>query len=284
MNLAETINPASETIKRHSPADFEGMRKAGRLAAEVLDFITPHVQVGVTTGHLNDLCEKFILDHGAKPAPLGYGGFPKATCISLNEIICHGIPSDDRVLTDKDIMNIDITVIVDGWYGDSSRMYAAGNFDRLPTRTQQLVKTTYECLMAGIEVVKPGARLGDIGAAIEAIAHAQNFSIVEIFCGHGIGQTFHMPPQVMHYGKANTGPVLEAGMFFTIEPMINLGTKDGKEILADERRYPLNTIWPYATRDKKPSAQFEHTIGVTETGYEIFTLSPKGYTAPPYLT
>lgn len=258
------------------------MRKAGRLAAETLDFITPHVKEGVTTGHLNDLCEQFIRDHGAKPAPLGYNGFPKATCISLNEIICHGIPSNERVLTDKDMMNIDITVIVDGWYGDSSRMYVAGDFNRLPTRNQQLIKTTYECLMAGIAVVKPGAHLGDIGAAIEQIAHAQNFSVVEIFCGHGIGKTFHMPPQVMHYGEAGTGPMLEPGMIFTIEPMINMGTKDGKEILAEARHYPNNTIWPYATRDKKPSAQFEHTVGVTETGVEIFTLSPKGYTMPPY--
>lgn len=258
------------------------MRKAGRLAAETLDFITPYVQPGVTTGYLNDLCEKFIRDHGAIPAPLGYGGFPTATCISLNEIICHGIPSHARELTEKDILNIDVTVIVDGWYGDSSRMYVAGDFSKLPMRTQMLINITYECLIAGINTIKPGSRLGDIGAAIENIAHANGFSVVEIFCGHGIGQQFHSPPQVMHYGKHGTGMVLEAGMFFTVEPMINMGTKDGKEILADARNYPGNTIWPFATRDKKPSAQFEHTVAVTETGYEIFTLSPQGYTFPPY--
>jgi methionyl aminopeptidase len=282
MNLDISGNSASETIKLHSADDFAAMRKAGHLAAATLDFITPHVRVGVTTGTLNDLCEEFIRDHGAIPAPLGYGGFPTATCISLNEIICHGIPSHSRTLTDKDVLNIDITVILDGWFGDSSRMYCAGEFSALPVRSQKLIQTTYDCLMAGIAVVKPGARLGDIGAAIEKLAHAEKFSVVEIFCGHGIGQKFHMPPQVMHYGDAGTGAELKSGMIFTIEPMINMGSKDGKEILAQARNYPNNTIWPYATRDKKLSAQFEHTIGVTDTGYEIFTLSPAGLTLPPY--
>jgi len=272
MNLTRQANSAREVIKIHPAEDFAPMRAAGRLAAETLDMITPHVQPGVTTDELNKICETFIRDHGAVPAPLSYRGYPKATCISLNHVVCHGIPSN-RALTEMDILNIDVTVILDGWHGDTSRMYYAS--DRVPLKARKLCEVTYDCLMAGIAVVKPGARLGDIGAAIEKIAHANRFSIVEDFCGHGIGREFHSPPSVMHFGKADTGDVLAPGMFFTIEPMINAGRKE---------TMVLQDGWTAVTRDKSLSAQFEHMIGVTETGYEIFTLSPAGYTRPPYGT
>lgn len=259
-----------EDIPLHRPEDFDGMRKAGRLAAEALDYITEYVQPGVTTGYLDDLLHAFILDHKAIPACLGYKGYPKVSCISLNHVVCHGIP-DDRVLTAEDMMNIDVTVIVDGWYGDTSRMYFAG--DKAPVKAKLLVDATYECLMRGIEAVKPGATLGDIGHAIQSYAEAQRFSVVRDFCGHGLGRVFHMAPSVLHYGKAGTGPVLKPGMFLTIEPMINAGGWQTK-ILGDG--------WTAVTKDRSLSAQFEHSLAVTETGYEIFTLSPKGYTKPPY--
>ena len=254
----------------HKPADFEGMRKAGRLAAETLDFITPHVQPGVTTEALDKLCHDFIIDHKAIPAPLNYKGFPKSICTSVNHVVCHGIPGD-RVLEDGDIVNIDVTVIVDGWHGDTSLMFFVG--ENIPVKAKLLVDATYEAMMRGIEVVKPGATLGDIGHAIQSYAEGKKFSVVRDFCGHGLGKIFHMPPSVLHYGDAGKGPALQAGMFFTIEPMINAGGYQTKI---------LNDGWTAVTKDRKLSAQFEHSLAVTETGYEIFTLSPKGYTKPPY--
>lgn len=257
-------------IPLHGPDGFAGMRAAGQLAARVLDFITPQVQPGVTTGELDRRCEEFIRDHGAVPAPLNYRGFPKATCISLNHVVCHGIPGDKR-LTDKDILNIDITVILDGWYGDTSRMFYAG--DSVGVKAKRLCDVTYESLMRGIAAVKPGATLGDIGHAIQSYVEAERFSVVRDFCGHGLGRVFHAPPSVLHYGVPGQGVTLEPGMFFTIEPMVNTGTHAVK-ILSDG--------WTAVTRDKGLSAQFEHSLGVTEEGCEIFTLSPAGHTHPPY--
>lgn len=261
----------SGRIRIHDAEGFEGMRRAGHLAAETLDFITPFVMPGVTTGKLNELAETFIRDHGATPAPLGYRGYPKATCISLNHVVCHGIPGDRR-LADGDILNIDITVILNGWHGDSSRMYFSG--DKISVKARRLVDVTYEALMRGIAVVRPGATVGDIGHAIQSFVEEQRFSVVRDFCGHGLGRVFHAAPSVVHFGKAGDGPVLAEGMFFTIEPMINAGKFDVK-ILSDG--------WTAVTRDKSLSAQFEHSIGVTADGVEIFTLSPAGYTKPPYI-
>ena len=256
-------------IKIHAPEDFEGMRKAGRLAAEVLDMLVPLVKAGVTTEHLDKICHDFIVAHGAVPAPLGYRGYPKSICTSINHVVCHGIPGD-RVLIDGDVLNIDITVILDGWYGDTSRMFFVGEPKLLARR---LCDITHEAMMRGIAAVKPGARLGDIGAAIQGLAEANRFSVVRDFCGHGLGRIFHDAPNILHYGVAGTGPVLKPGMFFTIEPMINAGKYDVK-ILADG--------WTAVTKDRSLSAQFEHSCGVTETGVEIFTLSPKGLDKPPY--
>ena len=257
-------------IKIYGAADFVPMRRAGRLAADVLDFITPHVKPGVTTEELDRLCHGFILDHSAVPAPLNYRGFPKSICTSINHVVCHGIPGD-RKLTDGDIINIDITVILNGWYGDTSRTFLVG--DKVPLKARRLVDVTYEAMMRGIEVVKPGVRLGAIGHAIQSFAEAQRFSVVRDFCGHGIGRVFHAAPSVLHYGRPNEGPVLQEGMFFTIEPMINAGRYEVK-ILSDG--------WTAVTKDKSLSAQFEHTVAVTAEGYEIFTLSPAGHTKPPY--
>ncbi len=260
----------AEGIELHDPADFESMRRAGRLCAETLDMITGHVVPGITTGELDRLCHDFITKNGAIPAPLHYKGFPKSICTSVNHVVCHGIPGDKK-LVDGDIVNIDVTTIVDGWHGDSSRMYLVG--DKVSVKARKLVDVTYDCLMAGISAVKPGAHLGDIGAAIQKIAEGNRFSVVRDFCGHGLGRVFHSPPSVNHFGEAGTGPVLRPGMFFTIEPMINAGAWETK-ILSDG--------WTAVTRDRSLSAQFEHTLAVTETGVEIFTLSPKGYTKPPY--
>jgi methionyl aminopeptidase len=259
----------ADKIIIHDEAAFAGMRKSGSLAAAVLDYITPHVVPGVVTDHLNNLCEAYIRDHGAIPAPLGYRGFPKATCISPNHVVCHGIPGE-KTLEDGDIVNIDITTIVDGWHGDTSRMFYVGD---VGVKAKKLVEVTYQCMMRGIEKVKPGATLGDIGNAIQTHAEANRFSVVRDFCGHGVGKIFHSPPSVLHYGKAGSGMTLKKGMIFTIEPMINAGKYDIK-VLQDN--------WTAVTRDRSLSAQFEHSIGVTDTGYEIFTLSPKGYTLPPY--
>ena len=246
----------------HGAEGFEGMRKAGKLAAETLDFITPYVKVGVTTQELDRLCHKFIVDHGAIPAPLGYRGFPKSICTSINHVVCHGIPGD-RKLMDGDIVNIDVTVIVDGWHGDTSRMFCVG---KVGVRAKKLIEVTYEAMMRGIEVVRPGATLGDIGHAIQSFVEKQGFSVVRDFCGHGLGKIFHCAPNVVHYGKPGQGLALKEGMFFTIEPMINAGRYEVK-ILSDD--------WTAVTRDKSLSAQFEHSLGVTSNGYEIFTFSGK---------
>ena len=258
-------------IELHPADDFAGMRRAGKLAAEVLDFITPHVLPGVATEALDKLCHDYIVKHNAIPAPLGYKGFPKSICTSINHVVCHGIPSDKK-LADGDIVNIDVTVIVDGWHGDTSRMYLVG--DKVPVKARKLVDVTYDAMMAGIEAVKPGATLGDIGEAIQTVAEAARFSVVRDFCGHGIGKIFHCNPSVLHYGERGDGPVLEPGMFFTIEPMINAGKWETKV---------LDDGWTAVTRDRSLSAQFEHTIAVTDNGFEIFTLSPKGWNRPPYV-
>lgn len=260
-----------EGIRIYSKADFDGMRKAGRLAAETLDMITPHVVPGVTTEELDKLCYDFIIKNGAIPACLGYKGYPKTICTSINHVICHGIPGEKKLM-DGDIVNIDVTVILDGWYGDTSRMYLIG--DNIPVKARRLVDVTYECMMRGIEVVRPGATLGDVGHAIQVIAEKERFSVVRDFCGHGLGREFHEPPSVVHYGQPGTGTRLEPGMFFTIEPMINAGGWQMK-VLADG--------WTAVTRDRSLSAQFEHSLAVTDDGFEIFTLSPKGYTKPPYV-
>ncbi len=259
----------ARSIKLHTPEEFAKMRVAGKLAGETLDFITDYVNPGVETGELNKLCHDFITSRGAIPAPLGYKGFPKSICTSVNHVICHGIPGDTK-LKDGDIVNIDVTVIVDGWHGDTSRMYWAGV---PPIRAKRLCDVTYDCMMKGIEKVKPGAKLGDIGHAIQSYAESHRFSVVRDYCGHGIGQVFHDSPNVMHYGTPNTGMVLEEGMFFTIEPMINIGKPD---------TLLLKDGWTVITRDRSLSAQYEHTLGVTATGFEIFTLSSKGLTKPPY--
>ncbi len=257
-------------IELHSATDFDGMRHAGRLAAEVLDMITDHVQVGVTTEELDRLCHDFIIKNGAIPAPLNYKGFPKSICTSINHVVCHGIPGPKKLM-DGDILNIDVTVILDGWYGDTSRMFVAGDTN---IKAKRLIDITYESMMAGIHAVKPGATLGDIGKAIQKVAEGARFSVVRDFCGHGLGRTFHADPQILHYYHDSQDKIiLEAGMFFTIEPMINTGTWETKV---------LNDGWTAVTRDKGLSAQFEHSLAVTDTGFEIFTLSPKGLTKPPY--
>jgi len=261
----------TESVIIHGPEGFAGMRAAGRLAAEVLDMITPHVVAGVTTERLDMICHDFILAHNAIPAPLNYKGFPKSTCISLNHVVCHGIPGP-KTLCDGDILNIDVTVILDGWYGDTSRMFFVGT---PPVKAQRLCAATYECLMRGIAVARPGNTLGDIGHAIQSYAESLRFSVVRDFTGHGLGQTFHCAPTVLHYGEPGKGLTLKPGMIFTIEPMINAGKADTK-ILGDG--------WTAVTRDKSASAQFEHSIGITEGEAEIFTLSPAGHTQPPYET
>jgi methionyl aminopeptidase len=257
-------------IKIHGTDAFEGMRRAGRLAAEVLDFITPHVQPGVSTGELDRLCHDFILAHGAIPAPLNYRGFPRSICTSVNHVVCHGIPSEDKVLQAGDIINIDVTVILDGWHGDTSRMYEVGE---VKLKARRLIDVTYEAMMRGIAVVKPGTRLGDIGHAIQSFAEASRYSVVRDFCGHGLGRIFHDAPSILHFGRPGEGIELREGMFFTVEPMINAG-KYAVKILGDG--------WTAVTKDRSLSAQFEHSVGVTATGYEIFTLSPKGLHRPPY--
>ncbi len=258
------------TIKLHGPEGFEGMRRAGRLAAEILDALAPMVQPGVSTQELDDVVRQMTLDGGAVPATLGYRGYTHSCCISINHVVCHGIPSD-KVLKDGDIVNIDVTPLLDGWHGDTSRMYLVGD---VPLKARRLVDVTYECLMLGIEAAgRPGARLGDIGAAIQSYAEGNRYGVVREFCGHGLGRLFHDAPEVVHAARAGTGPELKPGMFFTIEPMINLG-KPGVKVLED--------VWTAVTRDRSLSAQFEHSIGITENGVEIFTKSPKGLDKPPY--
>ncbi len=256
-------------VEIHGPEAFAALRRSGRLTAEMLDYITDFVKPGVTTDEINTLCHEFHVKHGAIPGPLNYRGYPKSICTSINHVVCHGIPGD-KVLRDGDIVNIDVSPILDGWFGDSSRMYYVGD---VKIKARRLVEVTYEAMMRGIQAIKPGATLGDVGHAIQSYAEANRFSVVRDFCGHGIGRVFHQAPNVMHFGEPGTGMVLEPGMVFTVEPMINAGRYDTK-ILEDG--------WTAVTRDKSLSAQFEHMVGVTETGVEIFTLSPKGYTCPPY--
>ncbi len=247
-------------IRIYSQADYAGMHVAGALAAQILDEIAEHVFVGQTTGEIDRLIEEKVDAAGAKSATIGYRGYQHASCISVNHVVCHGIPGDKK-LKDGDILNIDVTVIVDGWFGDTSRMYVAGKLGR---KAERLVQVTYDSLMKGIEAVKPGNTFGDIGHAIQTYVESHRMSVVRDFCGHGLGQVFHAPPNVLHYGRAGTGAVLEEGMFFTIEPMVNLGRPETK-VLADD--------WTAVTRDKSLSAQFEHSVGVTADGVEIFTLT-----------
>lgn len=260
----------TEKIIINSQQDFISMRKAGRLAAEVLDYITNFVQPGITTEELNKLCHNMIVDNGAIPAPLGYKGFPKSICTSVNHVVCHGIP-DERKLKNGDIVNIDVTVIVDGWHGDTSRMFWVGE---VPIKAKRLTKVTYEAMMLGIEQVRPGATLGDIGHAIAQHVEKHNYGVVRDYCGHGLGRIFHTAPSVMHFGRKGEGLVLQEGMFFTIEPMVNVG--DWRTVLNQKDGW---TVW---TKDKSLSAQFEHSLGVTADGFEIFTTSPKGLNFPPY--
>ncbi|MBR0663381.1 type I methionyl aminopeptidase [Roseomonas hellenica] len=259
----------SRRIPLHSPEDFAAMRRAGRLAAETLDMITPHVRPGITTEAIDRLCHDFMLAHGAVPATLGYRGYTKSSCTSINHVVCHGIPGE-RVLVEGDIVNIDVTVILDGWHGDTSRMYVAGEAS---TKARLLMDVTYDAMMRGIAVIRPGATLGDVGHAIQAYVEKHRFSVVRDFCGHGIGREFHAPPNVLHFGRPGEGPVLKPGMFFTVEPMVNAGRPEVK-ILDDG--------WTAVTRDRSLSAQFEHMVGVTEDGVEIFTISPAGLHKPPY--
>lgn len=249
---------------------LEGMRLAGRLTAETLDMLTEHVVPGVRTDTLDKLAFEFAMDHDTIPAPLNYRGFTGSICTSINHVVCHGIPGA-RTLKEGDIVNLDVTLIKDGWHGDSSRMYPVG---QIPTKAERLIEITYECLMRGLAVVKDGATTGDIGHAIQTYAESQNCTIVRDFCGHGLGLVFHKKPNILHYGRAGEGSRLTTGMFFTIEPMLNLGRPDVK-VLRDG--------WTAVTRDKTLSAQFEHSIAVTDTGCEIFTKSPKNLDTPPYV-
>jgi methionyl aminopeptidase len=271
MTLTDVLEAEHRTgqVKIHGPEGFEGMRVAGKLAAECLDMLTPHVQPGVVTDELDRLAREFILDHGALPACLGYRGYTKTLCISPNHIVCHGIPGE-RALREGDIANIDVTVIVDGWHGDTSRMFLVGD---VPLKARRLVDVTYECLMLGIAQARPGNTVGDIGHAIQQHAERHRYGVVRDFCGHGVGRLFHDAPEIVHVGQAGRGPELRPGMFFTIEPMINLG-KPGVKVLDDG--------WTAVTRDRSLSAQFEHSIGITEDGCEIFTSSPGGFDRPPY--
>ena len=259
----------SGVIKLHGEGGFAGMRAAGQLAASILDALVAHVVPGVTTGELDDIVYRLTLAAGAVPATLGYRGFTKSCCTSINHVVCHGIPGD-KALKDGDIVNIDVTPILDGWHGDTSRMYLVGD---VALKARKLVDVTYECLMLGLEQARPGNHLGDISAAIQAHAEKHRYGVVRDFCGHGVGRLFHDSPEVIHAGRPGTGPELRAGMIFTVEPMINLGRADCKM---------LEDGWTAVTRDRSLSAQFEHSIGITETGCEIFTKSPAGFDHPPY--
>jgi methionyl aminopeptidase len=256
-------------IKIHGPEGFAGMRKAGRLVAECLDLLTAEVKPGVSTDQLDRFVFEFAMDHGVWPATLMYRGYTKSTCTSINHVVCHGIPNE-KPLKDGDIVNIDVTLILDGWHGDSSRMYPVGV---IPRRAERLIEVTHEAMMRGIATIKPGATTGDIGAAIQSFVEAQHMSVVRDFCGHGVGRLFHDEPNIIHVGRAGEGIVLRPGMIFTVEPMINLGRPHVK-VLSDG--------WTAVTRDRSLSAQFEHAVGVTRDGVEIFTRSPRGYERPPY--
>ncbi|MET0539060.1 MAG: type I methionyl aminopeptidase [Xanthobacteraceae bacterium] len=267
------IAPQRKTgqIKLHGSAAFEGMRKAGQLAARCLDMLAHEIRSGVSTEKIDRLVFDFALAHDATPATLMYRGYRKSTCTSVNHVVCHGIPSD-KPLKEGDIVNVDVTLILDGWHGDSSRMYAVGP---IPRRAERLIAVTYEAMMRGISVIRPGATTGDIGAAIQSYVEAQHMSVVRDFCGHGVGRLFHDEPNIVHVGRRGEGIVLRPGMFFTVEPMINLGRPHVK-VLADG--------WTAVARDRSLSAQFEHSVGVTAAGVEIFTLSPEGLDQPPAAT
>jgi len=260
---------SESAIKLHGAAAFAGMRAAGRLAAEVLDMLVPHVVPEVLTSDLDAMVHRFVMERGAVPATIFYRGYSHASCISVNHVVCHGIPGAKR-LKDGDIANIDVTVVVDGWHGDTSRMYLVGE---TPVKARRLVDITWECLQRGIAAARPGNTLGDIGWAIQSFAETQRCSVVRDFCGHGLGRVFHDTPNIVHVGRPGKGAVLKPGMFFTIEPMINLGRPEVKL---------LDDGWTAVTRDRSLSAQFEHSIGITETGCEVFTLSPAGLSHPPY--
>ena len=258
-------------IKIHGPAAFEGMRKAGQLVARCLDMLTDHVRPGVPTDTIDRLVREYAFDNGALPATLMYRGYKKSTCTSLNHVVCHGIPGD-KPLKDGDIINIDVTLILDGWHGDSSRMYTIGE---IPRRAERLIEVTHEAMMRGIATIRPGSTTGDIGAAIQSYVEAQHMSVVRDFCGHGLGRLFHDEPNIVHIGRPGEGIVLRPGMFFTVEPMINIGRPHVK-VLSDG--------WTAVTRDRSLSAQFEHAVGISETGVEIFTLSARHGEQPPATT
>ena len=256
-------------IKIYDAEAFAGMRRAGRLVAECLDMLVGEVTPGVSTDRIDRLVFEFAMDHGALPATLMYRGYTRSTCTSVNHVVCHGIPND-KPLKDGDIINIDVTLILDGWHGDSSRMYAVG---LIPRRAERLIDVTFEAMMRGISAIRPGGTTGDIGAAIQTFVEAQHMSVVRDFCGHGLGRLFHDEPNIVHVGRPGEGIVCRPGMLFTVEPMINLGRPHVK-VLSDG--------WTAVTRDRSLSAQFEHTVGVTDTGVEIFTLSPQGLDKPPH--
>jgi methionyl aminopeptidase len=265
----DRIESRNGVIKLHGSEAFEGMRRAGKLAAEILDALASHVVPGVSTQELDDIVYRMTVDAGGVPATLGYRGYTKSCCTSINHVVCHGIPGD-KTLKNGDIVNIDVTPIVDGWHGDTSRMYLVGD---VPLKARKLVDITYECMMLGIEQAKPGNFLGDVSNAIQRHAESNRYSVVRDFCGHGVGRLFHDSPEVVHAGRPGTGPELKPGMIFTIEPMINIGRPDVKL---------LDDGWTAVTRDRSLSAQFEHSIGITETSCEIFTKSPAGLDRPPY--
>lgn len=269
VNDTTRANLTRDGIRMFDKADFAGMHKAGALAARILDDVAEHVFVGQTTGAIDKFIEDKVNEAGATSATIGYKGYKHASCISVNHVVCHGIPSEKK-LKDGDILNIDVTVIVDGWYGDTSRMYVAGKLSR---KAERLIEVTHDSLMIGIEAARPGKTFGDIGHAIQSYVESHRMSVVRDFCGHGLGRVFHAPPNVLHYGRPGTGAVLQEGMFFTIEPMVNLGRPETKT-LADD--------WTAVTRDKSLSAQFEHSVGITSSGAEIFTLSPSGTFHPTY--
>ena len=258
-------------MKKNYKESFEQIKIAGSLAADTLDEVTPYVKPGVSTNKLDKICYEFIKDNGGYSAPLYYRGFPKSSCTSVNHVICHGIPAE-KILKEGDIINIDVTSIVNGWHGDTSRMFFVGE---VSVKSKNLISTTYDSMMKGISIIKSGIHLGDIGEAIQSHVEKKGYSVVRDFCGHGIGKTFHEAPNVLHYGKKGQGDKLETGMIFTVEPMINEGVYDTKI---------LNDGWTAVTKDKSLSAQFEHTVGVTNDGFEIFTKSRKKYEKPPYIT
>jgi len=267
--VEDDMRRADRKVRLYDDEAFQGLRAAGQLAARALDMIAPHVKPGVTTQELDDLVLEFALDHGAIPATLNYRGYTKSICSSINHVVCHGIPGQ-RQLYEGDVVNIDVTLILDGWHGDTSRMYPVGQVAR---RAERLIEVTHQALMRGVAAANPGATTGDIGAAIQRYAEAERCSVVRDFCGHGVGDVFHDKPNILHYGNPGEGLELAPGMVFTIEPMINLGRPHVK-ILKDG--------WTAVTRDRSLSAQFEHTVGITEDGCEVFTYSPAALHKPPY--